>query len=79
MTEEKVDAAVQLTSMLEKGLDALKKVLSQEVRVHRQDMIDLLNFEACVKMVIDGQKSLAGKSFEEILKIKESLEQNATN
>lgn len=71
MSEE---ATLKFTEMLEKGLEVMKKVLNQEVKVSREDMINLLNFETVVKMVIDGQKAVEGKSIEEILKMRADME-----
>lgn len=67
---------VKVHELLEKGLKAFRKVLEQEVKVTREDMLDLINFEQVVQWSIDGAKALDGKSSEEILKLRDNLENN---
>jgi len=55
--------------ILEKGLTALKKILDQEVKINREEMFDLVNFEMFLTHLIAQWKTLEGKTPEEVLQL----------
>lgn len=55
--------------ILEKGLTVFKKVLEQEVKVTRDQMFDLVNFELFVTNLITGWREIDGKNPEELLSL----------
>jgi hypothetical protein len=70
MSEEQENAkqvVISQSDILKSGLKAMQKVLGQEVRVTREDMIALLNLEAVIGGIIQSMEALEGKSPEEII------------
>jgi hypothetical protein len=58
---------VSQTDLLRRGLKSMQKVLGQEVKVTREDMMNLLNFEVVVSGIIASMDALEGKSPEEVI------------
>lgn len=64
--------------ILEKGLTAFKKVLDQEVKINREEMFDLVNFEMFLIHLIAQWKMLEGKTPEEVLQLAQEGVENET-
>jgi hypothetical protein len=53
--------------LLEKGLAAFRKALSNPIPVTREEMCDLLNFEVTINFIISNMKAAEGKTQEELM------------
>jgi len=69
---------VTLLSLLEGGLETYLKV-TREVKLEREELLTLLNFEQAVRSVISSMKVVEGKSFDEIVEMRKKIEANAEN
>jgi len=64
--------------ILEKGLTAFKKVLDQEVKINREEMFDLVNFEMFLTSLIAQWKTFEGKTPEEVFQLAQEGVENET-
>jgi hypothetical protein len=58
-------------AILEKGLTVFRKILEQEVKINREQMFDLVNFEMLISSLVEQWKTMDGKTTEEMLKLME--------
>lgn len=69
MEQQQEQARVTSRELLEKGMTVFRKILDQPVLVTREEMCDLLNFEATIAAIVSNMKAAEGKTPEELMEM----------